>query len=315
MASTRNAARHRERARSSDRCVGVYGARRARQSAQSGWPADHLVRRWRAGLSDARADQSRPPTGPWLDDATHYTTVSGDPALRKLVADRTAEDHGRALHVEPGHRHQRRQGSAVHRHAGAVRPGRRSAAAGALLGQLRRAGQDGRCQRSCRSTTRRQHWKLTPDDLRAPPHAAQPRAGAVYAAATRPAPSTATPSSRRSPTCSPSTTWPSSSTRSTPASATCRSAAGCAPRRSLADRSLIVDGVSKAYAMTGWRLGWLRRPARPDGDGVGAAEPSDQPPVVDHPARGHVRAGVTTGGRDAPSTRWSASSDSVATRL
>jgi aspartate aminotransferase len=31
-----------------------------------------------------------------------------------------------------------------------------------------------------------------------------------------------------------------------------------APR--LADRSLIVDGVSKAYAMTGWRLGWLVGP-------------------------------------------------------
>jgi aspartate aminotransferase len=29
----------------------------------------------------------------------------------------------------------------------------------------------------------------------------------------------------------------------------------------LADRSLIVDGVSKAYAMTGWRLGWLAGPA------------------------------------------------------
>jgi aspartate aminotransferase len=28
----------------------------------------------------------------------------------------------------------------------------------------------------------------------------------------------------------------------------------------LADRSLIVDGVSKAYAMTGWRLGWLVGP-------------------------------------------------------
>jgi aspartate aminotransferase len=28
------------------------------------------------------------------DDATHYTTVSGDPALRKLVADRTAEMTG-----------------------------------------------------------------------------------------------------------------------------------------------------------------------------------------------------------------------------
>src|SRR3954451_2859059 len=28
------------------------------------------------------------------DDATHYTTVSGDPALRKLVADHTAEVTG-----------------------------------------------------------------------------------------------------------------------------------------------------------------------------------------------------------------------------
>src|SRR5260370_20333491 len=28
----------------------------------------------------------------------------------------------------------------------------------------------------------------------------------------------------------------------------------------LADRSFIVDGVSKAYAMTGWRLGWLVGP-------------------------------------------------------
>src|SRR5260370_16285796 len=28
----------------------------------------------------------------------------------------------------------------------------------------------------------------------------------------------------------------------------------------LADRTLIVDGVSKAYAMTGWRLGWLVGP-------------------------------------------------------
>jgi aspartate aminotransferase len=28
----------------------------------------------------------------------------------------------------------------------------------------------------------------------------------------------------------------------------------------LADRSFVVDGVSKAYAMTGWRLGWLAGP-------------------------------------------------------
>ena len=30
----------------------------------------------------------------------------------------------------------------------------------------------------------------------------------------------------------------------------------------LADRTLIVDGVSKAYAMTGWRLGWLVGPSQ-----------------------------------------------------
>ena len=32
----------------------------------------------------------------------------------------------------------------------------------------------------------------------------------------------------------------------------------------LADRMLIVNGVSKAYAMTGWRIGWGIGPARAD---------------------------------------------------
>ena len=179
-------------------------------------------------------------------------------------------DDRRAVHLEPGHRHQRRQGSAVHRHAGAVRPGRRSAAARAVLGQLRRAGQDGRRARRAHRRRRRRSGSSAPTTCARHLTPRIARAGAVHAQQSDRAPSTATRSSRRWPRCWPNATSPSSSTRSTRASATCRSVAGCAPRRSMADRSLIVDGVSKAYAMTGWRLGWLRRSARADGDGLGA---------------------------------------------
>jgi aspartate aminotransferase len=47
----------------------------------------------------------------------------------------------------------------------------------------------------------------------------------------------------------------------------------------LADRTLIVDGVSKAYAMTGWRLGWLVGP-QPI---IGAAS-AIQSHLTSHPA-------------------------------
>lgn len=47
----------------------------------------------------------------------------------------------------------------------------------------------------------------------------------------------------------------------------------------LADRTLIVDGVSKAYAMTGWRLGWLVGP-RP----IVAAAGAIQSHLTSHPS-------------------------------
>ncbi len=47
----------------------------------------------------------------------------------------------------------------------------------------------------------------------------------------------------------------------------------------LADRTLIVDGVSKAYAMTGWRLGWLLGPP-----GVMQAANAMQSHLTSHPS-------------------------------
>ena len=58
----------------------------------------------------------------------------------------------------------------------------------------------------------------------------------------------------------------SSSTRSTPTSSTTASSTSRPPRRSRERRSrsriVIVDGVSKTYAMTGWRIGWSIAPER-----------------------------------------------------
>ena len=34
------------------------------------------------------------------------------------------------------------------------------------------------------------------------------------------------------------------------------------PRPEVAERTILVDGVSKTYAMTGWRIGYTAAPAR-----------------------------------------------------
>ena len=69
----------------------------------------------------------------------------------------------------------------------------------------------------------------------------------------------------------------------------------------LLDRTLTVNGVSKAYAMTGWRIGYAAGPAAADpGDGHGA-EPVDDQPLLDQPVgrrRGADRpAGLSRRGR------------------
>jgi aspartate aminotransferase len=192
------------------------------------------------------------------DDATHYTTVSGDPALRKLVAERTAEMTGvpftwgqviatsgakEALYIamqvlcDPGD-------EVLLPAPYWVSYAEQARMAGAVVVPI---------------DTSPPGWKLTPDDLRR--HI--------------------TPRSRVLVLCTPCN--PTGAVYSDAELAALAAVLAeydiaalvdeiyarisyvpvgrwlrAAPQ--LADRSLIVDGVSKAYAMTGWRLGWLVGP-------------------------------------------------------
>jgi aspartate aminotransferase len=65
-----------------------------------------------------------------------------------------------------------------------------------------------------------------------------------------------------------------------------------APR--LADRTLIVDGMSKAYAMTGWRLGWLVGP-----EPIVGAAAAIQSHLSSHPSSVSQRAALYALGGDA----------------
>ena len=57
-------------------------------------------------------------------------------------------------------------------------------------------------------------------------------------------------------------------------------------RPGMQERTMLVNGVSKAYAMTGWRIGWTLSPAE-RGQGHGRlAEPGDLEPVEHQPVRG-----------------------------
>jgi aspartate aminotransferase len=192
------------------------------------------------------------------DDATHYTTVSGDPVLRKLVAERTAEMTGvpfswnqviatsgakEALYIamqvlcDPGD-------EVLLPAPYWVSYAEQAKMAGATVVPIE---------------TRPPDWKLTPQALRR--HL--------------------TPRSRALVLCTPSN--PTGAVYSDAELAALADVLvdhevaavvdeiyarisyvpvgrwlRAAPR--LADRSFIVDGVSKAYAMTGWRLGWLVGP-------------------------------------------------------
>lgn len=193
-----------------------------------------------------------------VEDATHYTTVSGDPALRQVIADRTAEVCGVTFSV----------GQVI------ATSGAKEAlylACQALLDpgdemlipapfwvtyaeQARLAGAT-----PVQIDTQPPGWKLTPEALRA--HL--------------------TPRSRGLILCTPSNpTGAVYSDAELAALGAVVAEAGLVAivdeiyarisyvpvgrwlRASpdLADRSLIVDGVSKAFAMTGWRLGWLIGP-------------------------------------------------------
>jgi aspartate aminotransferase len=192
------------------------------------------------------------------DNATHYTTVSGDPALRKLVAERTSEMTGvpfswnqviatsgakEALYIamqvlcDPGD-------EVLLPAPYWVSYAEQAKMAGATVVPI---------------DTSTPSWKLTPDDLR---RHLTPRSrvlvlctpcnptGAVYSDAELAALADVLAEADMAAVVDeiyarisyvPVGRW-----------------LRAAPQ--LADRTMIVDGVSKAYAMTGWRLGWLVGP-------------------------------------------------------
>jgi aspartate aminotransferase len=192
------------------------------------------------------------------DDATHYTTVSGDPALRKLVAERTAELTGvpfawpqviatsgakEALFIamqvlcDPGDE------------VLLPAPYWVSYAEQAKMAAASVVSMD----------TSPPGWKLTPKSLQA---SLTPRSRALVLC---------TP-------CNPTGAVYSDAELAALAEVLADTDVAvivdevyarisyvpvgrwlrAAPR--MADRTFIVDGVSKAYAMTGWRLGWLVGP-------------------------------------------------------
>ena len=192
------------------------------------------------------------------DNATHYTTVSGDPALRKLVAERTSEMTGvpfswnqviatsgakEALYIamqvlcDPGD-------EVLLPAPYWVSYAEQAKMAGATVVPI---------------DTSAPNWKLTPADLR---RHLTPRSrvlvlctpcnptGAVYSDAELAALAEVLAEADMAAVVDeiyarisyvPVGRW-----------------LRAAPQ--LADRTMIVDGVSKAYAMTGWRLGWLVGP-------------------------------------------------------
>jgi len=192
------------------------------------------------------------------DNATHYTTVSGDPALRKLVAEHTAETTGVPF-----------EWSQVIATSGAKEalfiamqvlcdPGDEVLLPApywvSYAEQAKMAG-----ARVVPIETTPPHWKLSPEALRR----------------------SLTSRSRALVLCTPSN--PTGCVYSDAELARLAEVLDesevavvvdeiyarisyvpvgrwlrAAPR--FADRSFIVDGVSKAYAMTGWRLGWLVGP-------------------------------------------------------
>jgi aspartate aminotransferase len=196
--------------------------------------------------------------GALTDDATHYTMVSGDPALRKVVAERTAELSGVPFGWEQ-----------VIATSGAkealfiatqvlcdpddevllpapywVSYSEQAKLAGARVVPIE---------------TEPPHWKLSPDQLE---RHLSPRSrmlvlctpcnptGAVYTDAELAA--LAEVLGTRDVAVVVDEVYARISY--VPVGRWLRAA----PH--MADRSLIVDGVSKAYAMTGWRLGWLVGP-------------------------------------------------------
>ena len=194
---------------------------------------------------------------------TKYTAVDGTPALKKAICAKFKPRERPGVHARAGDGRHRRQAGALQRPDGDAESRRRGDRSGAVLGQLSRHGAAGGRGLRCRSSARLSvGFKLQPADLE---KAITPKTkwlilnspnnptGAAY---TRAELKALTDVLVRHPH-----VWVMTDDMyehlnydgfefTTPAQV----------EPSLYDRTLTINGVSKAYAMTGWRIGYAAGP-------------------------------------------------------
>ncbi len=249
---------------------GAEGRRRARSSASA--PASPTSRR--------PATSSRPPSPACRDPKNHrYTPAAGLPELREAIVDEDRPRHRRAS-VEPsqvlvtnGGKH------AVYerlRRACSTRATRCSCRRRTGPPTRRRSPLAGGVGRRGRSTDETQGFRVTVEQLEAARTANQGAAvrrrpsnptGAVYTARRDRGHRRAGPWSTAS-GCVTDEIYEHLIYGDRPRSRRCRP---LVPE--LADHCVIVNGVAKTYAMTGWRVGWL---IGPDRRRQGGHQPADR---------------------------------------
>ena len=256
-------------ARISDRIAAIArvrdaGRRRQGQGAQGRRPAGDRLRCRRAGLPDAglhrRGGRRRPPA---TRSYHRYTPVAGLPELRDAVAAKTRRDSGYAVDAAQVLITNGGKQAVYNAFATLLDPGDEVLVARAVLDHLPR-GDQARRRRAGRRGHRRDH--RLPRDGRAArgrTHRRGPRCCCSCRRPTRPAPSTHPIRSLRS------ARWAAERglwvvtdeiyEHLVYGDAQHVSIAPCAP--DLGDRIVVVNGVAKTYAMTGWRVGWLIGPA------------------------------------------------------
>ena len=242
--------------------VGHPRRRRQGQGAQGGGRERHRLRRRRARLPDAAAD--RRGRGRGVPRAALPPLFADAGAARAPCRDR-AQDQARLrrrLRGRTGAGHQRRQARGLQHVPGALRPGRRGAAARAVLDVV--PGGASRSAAVCRSCSRRRRRPASASSIDQLDAAVTPRTKALLFV---------------SPSNPTGAVYPPDEVEAIGRWALERgiwivtdeiyehltygghvfsSMPGLVPE--LADTCVILNGVAKTYAMTGWRVGWMIGP-------------------------------------------------------
>ena len=238
------------------------GRGRQGQGPQGRRTAGHRLRRRRARLPDAgphRRGRDRRLLGP----GNHrYTPAGGLPELREAIAAKTLRDSGLAVDGQPGARHQRRQAGRLQRLRQPPRPGRRGAPPRALLDDL--PGVDPARRRRPRRRLRPTRRPATgrPSSSSRPPAPTRTKV-LVFVSPSNPTGAVYSPAEVKA-----IGEWAVEHgmwvitdeiyEHLVYGDAEFSSMPVLVPE--LADRCVVVNGVAKTYAMTGWRVGWMIGP-------------------------------------------------------